>query len=56
MSRLAIAFIEKVWRESIGVKNKEVKEEKVKKKEEEDDKEIELSCKEDENLYFMMEV
>ncbi len=43
MSRLAIAFIEKVWRELIGMKKKKVKEEKVEeKKEEEDNKEIEL--------------
>lgn len=50
MSRLAIAFIGKVWRQSIGMKNEEVKEEKkIEKKEEEDDKGTE-------NLYFMMEV
>ena len=42
MSRLAMVFIEKVWRESIGIKIKDetVKEEnEVKKMEEEDDKE-----------------
>ena len=53
MSRLAMVFIEKVWRESIGIKIKDetVKEEnEVKKMEEEDDEE------DDNKLYYMMEI
>ena len=53
MSRLVIAFIEKVWRESIGIKNTEIKEE-IEKIEDDEQYGTELDYK-DEDLMFMME-
>ena len=52
MSRLAIAFIEKVWRESIGMKDEEIK---VEKMEEAEEKGTELGPEEEET-FFMQEI
>ena len=51
MSRLAIAFIEKVWRESIGMKDEEMK---VEKMEEAEEKGTKLGPEQE--TFFMQEI
>ena len=53
MSRLAMAFIEKVWRESIGIK---IKDETVKEENEVTNTEEEEDVDNDVELHFMMEI
>ena len=51
MSRLAIAFIEKVWRESIGMKDEE---KKVEKMDEAEEKGTKLGPEQE--TFFMQEI